>query len=96
MFLSCLYTGKARLDGAGFDGLVFDLRIYNGVLSPSEVAKLASSTVINSCQSSDDKKKIPEPRAWYPLKENALDYAGSGLHGKQRTTLMTWDEGRLI
>lgn len=74
-FPSC--AGKSDESGDIFDGDLSDLRIYSGVLSPSEVIQLASLKVNSTCLSTSSK-----PRAYYPLKENALDSGGSGRHGK--------------
>ena len=65
----------------GFDGLISDVRIYNGLLSCAEVKALASSSVVEGCP------HTPQLKAWYPLADDTLDKSGNGVDGKSRATV---------
>ena len=62
------------MPGGSFDGLLYDLRIYNGTLSTSEVADLASSPISDTCS------QPATLEAWYPLQRDTQDHSGNGLH----------------
>lgn len=75
--LSILLTGKNDQGGASFDGLLSDVQVYAGVLSPVEVAALASSKVQDICL----QQEPPTLQSFLPLKEDTMDYSGNSLNG---------------
>lgn len=81
---SCIYfvpsihhthTGWNDEEGAGFDGLLADIRIYDGLLSPSEIQALAA-TKVDTCST-----QPAQLQAWYPFKTDLKDASGNGYDG---------------
>lgn len=68
-------TTVVNLLGKGHDGLLSDVRIYDGTLSSAEVASIASSPVIDSCA------QPAQLKASYALLKDAKDSSGNNFHG---------------
>lgn len=72
-------TGWNAEGDPSFDGLLADVRLYEGLLSSSEVQALASTKVVaaGSCS----QPVAPDLQAWYPFKHNVKDASGNGYDG---------------